>query len=532
MHSREFGNMPFTRALLFVAATTVILSLILMVVRISDAMSFTYPVHVVTSGWEQESLFAMWKYVHGMAVYDDPYSIPYSIAFFNWLFYEFYGTYVALVKNVLNTNDEWLPTIARSATFIGLVVGVVFSYKAFLATSNAQSKPLRILSLAFAVYLMFGPLVGYWGITVRSDIWGMVLEVGAVYVFWKFSPKRPYLAVVLTAIMLFGAWSFKQVDVFSAIAVGLYLLFHLKIKPLILLTFTYFAFVAAVIVFATDEYIETIFFRPAIYGFDFAHLLRNLQNFIIKSTPALFPLAVIFVAIIFSSDIRRAVWANQAGRFFAISILPLFLVVLLTSSKVGAAENYYFAFSFYAAASVIVFLKIVFEDEALQQGRSFTVFRNTTVNVMILGWGTASVAVSTVLFGFNGITSLQSQHERHTAIQACLQKMPLPVYVPNMYASLPWINLSDPPIVLSWNYRLERRLGLEFERDGVGGLINDGHFESLLLSEPQSDQDGMPKDMLEKKFRSGPISELDGGSLNGYRNTGQKCAGHVIFLKK
>lgn len=39
----------------------------------------------------RESLFAIWKYVHGLAVYNDRYQPPYNAAMYNWLFYESYG---------------------------------------------------------------------------------------------------------------------------------------------------------------------------------------------------------------------------------------------------------------------------------------------------------------------------------------------------------------------------------------------------------------------------------------------------------
>jgi hypothetical protein len=500
------------RILIITASITVLASLILMGMRLGSGMSFTYPLHVITSGWEQESLFAMWKYVYGKDVYSDPYKIPYSIAFFNWLFYEVYGTFIAIIKNTLDLSDDWIPTLGRWMTLIGLICGTALSYATLRVMTGARSKALRGLFFLMSVYLMFGPLIGFWGFTVRSDIWAMVLEIAAVFLFWRFYPARPPLAAALAAVALFAAWSFKQIDVFSAIAIGLFLLFHLKIRALAVLTAVYFLLVATVLVVGSEEFISTIFLRPAIYGFDLAHLSMNFKNFVIKSTPTLFPLAVIALALVFSPSIRKAVLAHPPARFVAIALLPIFVLTLLISSKNGAAENYYFVFSFYAVLGVGIFLKIVFEDRTIMDGPRFASFRKTLVTSVVAGWATAAVAVFSVLFGFFGVTSVQDSHERLSAIKTCLHQMPTPVYNQGMYASLPWMNPSKVPIVLSWNYRLERKLGKPFERGGVGGMVRDGYFKSLLVLEG--------------------ARELDGGSLAGYRDTGRKCAGFSILLRK
>ena len=52
-----------------VAAASVAACVALMVVRVVSAVSFHEPMHLITSGWEQESLFAIWKSLEGLAVY-------------------------------------------------------------------------------------------------------------------------------------------------------------------------------------------------------------------------------------------------------------------------------------------------------------------------------------------------------------------------------------------------------------------------------------------------------------------------------
>jgi len=54
--------------------------------------------------------------------------------------------------------------------------------------------------------------------------------------------------------------------------------------------------------------------------------------------------------------------------------------------------------------------------------------------------------------------------------------------------------------------------GRAFERGGIGGLIEEGFFEALMLS---------------GDLKGG----YDGGALGKYRPTGEKCSGYQILRK-
>ena len=130
---------------------------------------------------------------------------------------------------------------------------------------------------------------------------------------------------------------------------------------------------------------------------------------------------------------------------------------------------------------------------------------------MLIGWVTAIVAIGSVFVGFNGILNGARQHDWFTEVKFCLKEMPKPVYINDLYASMPWINPSKMPIAPSWNYEVERRKGVPFEHGGIGGLIDTGYFASLLL--PKS------------------IKDVDGSSFQRYRNTNDECAGYDIYIK-
>src|SRR5260221_372440 len=61
----------------------------LALVRLLETIRFSSI--IITSGFEEESLFAIWKWTRGIAIYQNPFAPPFAQSFFNWLFYATYG---------------------------------------------------------------------------------------------------------------------------------------------------------------------------------------------------------------------------------------------------------------------------------------------------------------------------------------------------------------------------------------------------------------------------------------------------------
>ena len=67
------------------------LAVVLMALRAGSAISFAEPLQLATSGYEQESLLAVWERLHGHAVYVSRWDEPFRWAIYNWLYYETYA---------------------------------------------------------------------------------------------------------------------------------------------------------------------------------------------------------------------------------------------------------------------------------------------------------------------------------------------------------------------------------------------------------------------------------------------------------
>ena len=175
-------------------------------------------------------------------------------------------------------------------------------------------------------------------------------------------------------------------------------------------------------------------------------------------------------------------------------------LAILTSMQTGSAENYYFVPAVFWSAATIWRLQ--------EAGIATDSWLHRFLPIMILPAVFLQVgAIAAVISGFYGIISLRSMDERMRAVHACIVDSPRPIYASDMYLSLPWMTPGSPSFVLAFGHWQDRARGIEYERGGVGGLIDDGYFATLVLP---SDRD-----------------VFDGARLDRYTIT-NRCAGFDI----
>ena len=74
-------------SILFAAWVTVGFNILLMSLRAVSAISFSEPLMVITSGAEEDSALAIWKYIKNLPVFEDPHRLPFTASAYNWLYY-------------------------------------------------------------------------------------------------------------------------------------------------------------------------------------------------------------------------------------------------------------------------------------------------------------------------------------------------------------------------------------------------------------------------------------------------------------
>lgn len=471
-----------------------------MVVRGASAISFSEPLQLTTSGAESEFIYSVWTYVNGLVLYTDQTKIPFTATFYNWLFYVFYGEISGTVLRIFSLADDWLPTVTRLITLAGGILGSALAYHTFVALLKIEGRGLKVLAAAFAIYLFFGPLPGFFAFTTRPDTWAIVLDIAAIFIFLTLYRNKPQAAVLFFCGLTYAAWSFKQIFVFGPGTVGLFLLLNRDWRHLAILVFVTWGAWGITLWAGGPAYIRLLTYQDSVVTLSSEPMVRSFTNFAIKFLPGLAGLASLAVIPSVRGAAMDAIRQDDVARMAALGLLLTTGISLAASFKVGAAEYYFMPLTYYAALLVLAVLSRLSKASAVP---------SAAWGLLSLGWIAAFLAVASVLLGYKGVLSVRNTHELVRAAKPCLLALKQPAFVGNPMLSLPWIMPAKHHFVLHYHYFTDHAAGIKMEQGGIGGLMDSGYFATLA-------------------FQS-KVDRYDGADLKQYQIRPQTCPGLVIY---
>ena len=493
------------RIISIISILGMLLGMALMALRIFNTVDFNEALQLVTSGAEWESMYAIWKVINGQQLYTDRLEIPYNAVVYNWLFYHSYAAFSGTILNLLTLGDQWLPTVGRFFSLFAITSGGYGAYCVFTRMYKSINVWTRVYCFAFAGYVAAGPMIGWWTFTARADLWAMALEIIAVAVFLKYYRSRPIAAVLSFSLLCYAAWSFKQINVYAVGAGGLFLLLNRDWKALFTLSGVMIFLWTATLLIGGPLYREAILFSDFTIIFAASQGAFNLSSLATKTTPSLTVLAALLLTYVLLPEKRRTLTGNDGVVLACCGIFVSALMAIPASFQTGAGDNYYFTLSFFMALAVVAGTAALMHD-----GRLPTLIAPAS----ILGWTIHIIAILMVLGGYKGVTDVRSQHVAHMARKQCLDKLPRPLFVDYSYFSLPWMTPGNEPFVISFQYLVERDAGKTFKQGGIGGLIDERHFNALAFISKAT-----PK-------------TYDGSDLKGYTHRPDLCDAMAVMLKK
>lgn len=466
---------------------------LLVLLRLLHIFSFNEPQHVITSGFEEESLLALFKMTQGMPVYTDPHQLPFAASYFNWFYYGLYGTITTFILQLFHLSDVWIPTIGRLITFFFATLGFFITYRIFL------QKTANVFACSLSALLWYGPLVGYWAMTVRPDIVGLLFDVCALGCFLRYFNQNRTKAVLLAALFCYLSWSCKQINVIMPGAIGLYLLCHRRWAALMLFSGLLISLYALSFALMPDNARHMLFFVNTAIPLSISVFVGNAVVFMKKALPIVFLLAVLVVKALIDPTYRRSLQQSDVIQLSLCGLITWSLILLPASSKVGSAENYYFIAFFFLLLFVAQALCLLLKPSRL------VTYGAALAGILYVG------SIGNVILQ-NRTQTLTLQHQSMTKLQDCISRLPQPLFVINHYGALPWMNPSPEPFVLAYNYWTDRQAEIPFEHNGIGGLIQEGYFNALILPLPITD-------------------EFDGASLQAFVRQ-ESCEGYAVFTRK
>lgn len=414
----------------------------------------------VTSGFEEESWFAMWRFAHGQPVFADPTRLPFAGTYFNWLFYGAYGGIAR--PAVAIAGDAAIPSAGRLLSGI-LALGAIGVFLwAFRTLGDG------LVTTAFAAFALLGPLVSWWALTVRPDIGALTFEALGVALVLRAMTDSRRAWFAAAGVAFFVAWSFKQSFVFSLVAAVGCLLVRRAWRDALRLGGVFAALAGAVLILGGTNYRSGIAHTAAVNDFYLAHGLNNVSDLLAKTAPLWILPAVLLLR--WRSLGRTAHSLSPAGSQLCwIGLATTAALGTTLSCKLGASTNYFFS-----ALPFLVGLNVL----------GFGAVRSPVLKLSPFALALALQLLA--LTGLAGHVTLARQSAEVARLWSEWRAYPQPRFASLTIFNLPWISPDSPPLVLAYNYPLQRQAGVEFEHGGVGGMISRGELAALLLPENEA----------------------------------------------
>lgn len=445
----------------------------------------------LTSGYEAESFFALWRAVNGRPVYADVTRLPYASAYFNWLFYAGYAVPVRAAVQ-LGGDAAIIPLAGRLITTVGALAGAAALFWLLRRVLGGRS----LIAAALATFVFFGPLVGWWSHTLRPDVWALTLETAAVLLLLLRHRAHPLGSAVLAGLLFYGAWSCKQTYFFGLGGAFCFLLWRRQWRPAAVL-----AVVSVSLWLATFALLGPVY-REAFRGTVTTNIyylelgLASLRDMFVKSSPLWLMVSGAFLLRTKADPaVPAPPLARDAVALGALGLLVAAPLAFAASCKLGASSYYYF--------TTLLMLSL------LTAGLIAT---RASPRLVVAGLGLAAGLQALVLSGQAGKIDLTGQSRELAAVWSVWHRQPEPRFASYTNLNLPWLNSGSPPLVIAFNYDLDRAAGRAFEHDGIGGLIARGYFRTLLLP-------------------SATGTDYDGGSLRLY-SRGETIADVTVYHRK
>jgi hypothetical protein len=490
--------------------------------RLLSTISFSRPLQFPTTGYEQEALFSLWKWGVGQPVYADTQQIPFAASYFNWLFYDIYGSIVWGVLRVFNLDAAWIPTIARLITLI-FAMGITCVVYNILSPCHGWKIVLPAdARLSLSLLAAFNPVFSWWTMTARPDVAACFFEIVGLLLLLRLgrTPRAPGLMIAIV-VTCYAAWSFKQSTVALVGTFFLWLLLQRRWKAL-LCTVTFFvSLVGGTFLVHDQAYLYSTVLSNQHMGVSKNVGLRNILKTSIKF-PFL-PSALLLIPVV--ADFRKLTRLKEVGMPEQALLILLALSTAwssLLSFKVGAGDYYFLT----PCVSALLWLMLVAYPALAERKRQYVAQTFAIAACLLVFLANVTLFTGKVnlvpWLKFAGEVDQSRFDQRYGVLHDALNNMPGPVFVADLYGNLPWIQTRAPYIVLACAYPFDRTAAVPFQNDGLGGLIRQQYFAVIVV----------PNDYLAHAEKRGRAFALDGAELRDTYRLGKQDRYFSYFVRR
>ena len=430
------------------------------------------------------AIYPVWKGVHHLPIYEWPLAYPFSLALYNYLFYNTYAFFLRLI----GASGADILIWGRFLTPVFSIIGAIAQWKLVQHHLNLRGAH-SALSLIFALGLWFcTSMVRHWALCIRPDMGAVALVMAALYMV----VRRPRFGFVYAGVLFYLAWSFKQTVVLAFVGVCLFLLFHKRWRDLSVLATVFAALIATTLLLATPEYRFDTLVAPGL-----------VREFSLKWASQMAPKSVVSnaywilapVALLLAAAGRRI---DNTARLLTIVLVIALVGGLAGMTKVGGWDNY--------------LLEAFVAGSTLLQIVVFTAPGRLVSALVMYGCIIPSIQLATVpsgphlhTFGTVGIAT-PDEYADAMALRDRLALMKKPIFSTDPMFSLPWISNDNhaPALVIDSIFHDATRT--RCQNGCVEGMLQRGEIPTVVL---ESSGDIFQSSLSPKYKKIGEARESD-----------------------
>jgi hypothetical protein len=431
-----------------------------------------------------QPIYAVWKAVHHLPVYEWPLAYPYSLALYNYLFYYSY----ALPLRLIGETGAGIMTWGRMFTPVYAIMGAIAQWK--LVQYSLNLRGIRsALSFIFALGLwLCTSIVRYWALSIRPDMGAIALIMIALYMI----VRQPRFGFAYAGVLFYLAWSFKQTVVFAFVGVCLFLLLHKRWRDLTLLVTVLAALVAATLLLGTPEYRFDILVAPRLVKeFSISWALQVAPKTLLANAYWILAPAVLLL----SAGPHRN---NDMAYILSIVFVVALIGGLASMTKVGGWDNY--------------LLEAFVVGSTLLQIAIFTVPGRFVSALVLYGCILPAIQAVTIpsgtqmhTFGTVGIAT-KADYADAVALRDRLAQMKKPAFSTDPMFSLPWISNDNHAPALVIDSLFYDAMRTRCQNGCVEGLLQHGDIPTVVL---QSSGDPYQNSLSPKYEKVGEARESE-----------------------
>lgn len=433
-----------------------------------------------TTGFEEFSLYNIWKVRHALPLYESPVREPYLLTSYNAAFYHVYAGWARLWK----ADGAAMVSCVRLLTPWWALAGMLLTVHLLRRlVPETKGGALWVWGLPFLAW--FGTLSNGWmALSARPDTAAAALAIGGLVLAVQADESRRGTRWLASSLCFFAAWGFKQSVVWIFAGVALYLLLARRWRELLGLVGPFMVLALLGLAVSSEDYRYNIFVVPEIYQWFPRQSVLLLAQAIVLN-PFFWVLAVVAFRSTFKP--KAEVRDGQAMRMVAIAAIPPVAMGTVQLALHGSGTNNLFeGFLMIALLGSAEWLRQLDEPASrLVPVGAWLLAAMAPLPVLQLALAARHVPyaeIDGVSIG-NVIKLNAAQREQRAQFAAYLETLPSPLWVNDAMLQLPWFANANRYPAYPEDFQFEGDAWRKGVIDGsfVPVLVRQRTFASLLL---------------------------------------------------